>query len=69
MKKIIEYIERYCCQFKDLRPVCDSKVLFRSGLSNVYDLLQCKHCGQLHEYHRFMDAAGSMDWDYRPIKK
>lgn len=66
-KKIVESIERNCCQYRDLRPVCDSKVLFRSGLKNVYDIMQCKYCGDIHKYYRYMDAAGSMDWEYRNL--
>ena len=68
MKKIIEYIERWCCQYKDFRPLCDSKIISRWGSQNLYDFVQCRHCGQIHEYNSFMDCAGSRDWEYKPIK-
>lgn len=32
----------------------------------VQRFMRCRWCGQLMEYHRFRDAAGSSDWEYRP---
>jgi hypothetical protein len=50
--KITETIERNCCEQKDLKPYLGNKAL---------KLLYCVHCGQLWEWNRRMDAAGSME--------
>jgi hypothetical protein len=67
-KKITECKERYCCLPQDLQILELKKAV---GL-NRFQLEKldrfCKHCGQEFEYYRYMDAAGSMDWDYRPKK-
>ena len=56
--KITESIERECCEpGKDL---IEYKGLRADhSLNNPYRV--CKHCGQIWEEERYMDAAGSMD--------
>ena len=65
-RMVTEIRERRCCQEQDMRPVCDSTRVARER-ATVWDLVQCRHCGQLHRYRSFLDAAGSHDWEYRPI--
>ena len=69
-KKITENIERWCCQNDDLEPIKEKGRLHGKSHRLVpWPFMKCRHCGQLYEYYRFMDAAGSTDWDYRPVIK
>ena len=36
--------------------------------NRYYELMFCMHCGALHRYTAFTDAAGSTDWEYRKEK-
>lgn len=69
-RKVIKvYTERFCCSFEDMRPLCDSKRIQKYGSrTKIYDIVQCKHCGTIHEYYSYMDTAGSPDWNYRPVR-
>ena len=63
--KITETITRECCQpRKDLCPVEGSPLRGRQ-----HEYVFCKHCGRCFEFHTFMDAAGSTDWDYKPLPR
>lgn len=66
MKKIRETTERYCCQPEDLVEL--PKHPTSTWRRREPEFMFCKHCGQRFQYYRFMDAAGSMDWGYQPIK-
>lgn len=61
--KITETHIRECCQYKDLKPVqgCD---MFNF---NIPKEMFCRYCEARHRMHKFMDAAGSMDWEYRKV--
>jgi len=61
--KIKAVLERDCCQQRDLKPVEGSP---KRG-SDV-EIMFCIYCGAHHKIHTFMDAAGSMDWEYRKEK-
>lgn len=53
-------INRECCSHDDL-------VKYRGTRPNGHDgrdFMFCKHCGQLHVRKRFMDVAGSGDWEW-----
>lgn len=58
--KIKETIERFCCQYRDLKAVEGSHLIGRD-----VEFKFCIHCGARHKYTGFMDAAGSRDWEYR----
>lgn len=62
--KITETIERLCCSAADLKPVEGSP---KRGRDPEYKF--CIHCGRRHSVHTFMDAAGSSDWEYRPVNE
>lgn len=62
--QIRETITRECCEPDDLQPVADSP-LVRGGNP---ELMFCRHCGRQYRLVDFTDAAGSTDWEYRPIK-
>jgi hypothetical protein len=64
-KRITETSTRWCCEFNDFMPVNGQKLNYK----RVYDRVYCKHCGAEHEFYTFMDAAGSTDWNYRPVKE
>ena len=63
--KIKTEVVRECCQDRDLKPVegCEMFNL------KIPKLMFCIHCGHRHEFYKFMDSAGSMDWSYRKIKE
>jgi hypothetical protein len=71
-KEIVEVIKksRMCCQLEDL--ILKHGVTLNSmrlyTRKDYPPFMWCKHCGQKHEYYRYTDAAGSTDWDYRPVK-
>ena len=62
--KVKETVERECCQYKDLKPV--EKCL---KIGSDPSLMFCIHCGSRHEHTKYMDVAGSMDWEYRKVKE
>ena len=62
--KISETRQRDCCQPQDLKPIEGSPLRGRDPLYKF-----CVHCGRHHMIHTFMDAAGSRDWEYRPMKR
>jgi hypothetical protein len=64
MKRITVCVTRLCCQFEDLVPASGAK--FMRG-KRAWTMMRCKHCDTLHEFYKFTDAAGSTDWNYRPI--
>jgi hypothetical protein len=52
--------ERWCHDSgDDLVPEGDEKI------GRFHKFVKCVWCGHILKYTRFMDAAGSMDWDYR----
>lgn len=61
--RIKETIERECCQSKDLKDVHGSPKI---GVDSTYKF--CVHCGATHKFSRYMDAAGSSDWEYRKVE-
>jgi hypothetical protein len=71
-KTIRKVVTRQCCELEDLRDK-DGKALSGPNgtplLCMCPDRMWCKHCGQEHAYHRFTDAAGSTDWNYRPVQR
>lgn len=74
MAKMIQVIStRMCCQLEDLIDSISPGDPTAKGLSSVKSLyptrMWCKYCGTEHEYYRFTDAAGSGDWNYRPVDK
>jgi hypothetical protein len=65
--KITETIERECCQREDLKPYPgqpSSNQRYWGAQKYVF----CKHCGRAHEAVSSTDAAGSRDWEYRPLR-
>ena len=63
--KITETIERDCCEFKDLKPYKGYVLSEENGKPRK--LMFCQYCGQLWQYVRKMDAAGSMDSDLEKV--
>jgi hypothetical protein len=56
-------IQRECCQQEDLKVVQPQK----SGTyMNTYF---CIHCGQRYKYKSYTDAAGSTDYELKPMEK
>jgi hypothetical protein len=64
MKRIKETVTRWCCQPQDLMALSNDVGWRR----REPQYKACWHCGQKYEYYRYMDAAGSMDYDYRIIE-
>lgn len=62
--KVTETITRDCCTPKDLKPVEGCRMY---GRFPVFQF--CIHCGARYEYHGFIDAAGSSDYEYRKVKE
>lgn len=58
--------ERECCQRNDLKPVHGAPKT--QGMRDV-DVMFCIHCGRRHQLESFMDAAGSRDYEYRPVRE
>ncbi len=67
---VTEKLERDCCQYKDLRPLNGmvNNTANRMMNGRNKEFMFCVHCGRHHEYTRYMDAAGSSEWEYRPMK-
>lgn len=66
-KKITITEERWCCQPQDLELYhglidADGQLLTKS------DARFCKYCGTIHIRHKFMDPAGSNDYEFLPIR-
>lgn len=71
--KVIEYHERECCRYDDLVPLLGTEEDIIKDVRALYSPEECQyricvHCHSVHEYHRYMDAAGSMDWEYRKVE-
>jgi len=62
--KVTETVTRECCQRQDLKPVEGSP---KHGQDPEF--MFCQHCGRYFARIGFMDAAGSRDWDYRPLTR
>jgi DnaJ-class molecular chaperone len=56
-------IKRECCQGGDLKVVQPVK---SGSYTNVYF---CVHCGKRWRYETYTDAAGSMDYELKPIQE
>lgn len=52
--KIIETIERECCELRDLEP-------YRGCIRDISDIRFCKHCGELWRLEVFSPADGERD--------
>ncbi len=54
---ITEVIRRECCQPQDIRSIASHS-----------DIGICKHCLRKHKRHRYIDAAGDTDWEWKPTE-